>query len=118
MIRVSELKLPLDHPEDALPALIAQTLGIPPAELLQHHIDKRSYDARKQKLLLVYIADVQVAPTLVAARSSDIALPLSPDEGALRLRPGEADSVVPAGKGETSSLGLASTKNSTVPAPT
>ena len=53
MIRVSELKLPLDHPADALPALIAQTLGIPPAELLQHHIYKRSYDARKQKLLLV-----------------------------------------------------------------
>ena len=61
MIRVSELKLPLDHPSDALPALIAQTLGIPPAELLQHHIYKRSYDARKQKLLLVYIADVEVA---------------------------------------------------------
>ncbi|MDI1236184.1 MAG: NAD(P)/FAD-dependent oxidoreductase [Polaromonas sp.] len=61
MIRLTELKLPLDHPEDALPALIARTLGIQPAELLRHRIYKRSYDARKQKLLLVYIADVELA---------------------------------------------------------
>lgn len=67
MIRLTELKLPLDHPEDALPALIVKTLGIQPAELLRHTIYKRSYDARKQKLLLVYIADVEVAsPTLEA----------------------------------------------------
>ncbi len=64
MIRLTELKLPLDHPEDALPALIVKTLGITPAELLHHSIYKRSYDARKQKLLLVYIADVEVAPKL------------------------------------------------------
>ncbi|MBI5907602.1 MAG: NAD(P)/FAD-dependent oxidoreductase [Burkholderiales bacterium] len=61
MIRLTELKLPLDHPEDALPALIVKTLGIAPSELLRHSIYKRSYDARKQKLLLVYIADVVVA---------------------------------------------------------
>lgn len=61
MIRLTELKLPLDHPEDALPALIVKTLGIQPAELLRHTIYKRSYDARKQKLLLVYIADVELA---------------------------------------------------------
>ncbi|RYG08837.1 MAG: FAD-dependent oxidoreductase, partial [Burkholderiales bacterium] len=70
MIRLTELKLPLDHPDDALPALIAQTLGITRAELRSHTVYKRSYDARKQKLLLVYIADVEVAPTLVAARTA------------------------------------------------
>ncbi|MES2977125.1 MAG: NAD(P)/FAD-dependent oxidoreductase [Pseudomonadota bacterium] len=58
MIRLSELKLPLDHPEAALPALIASTLGIEAAELAATRIHKRSYDARKQKLLLVYIVDV------------------------------------------------------------
>ena len=68
MIRLTELKLPLDHPADALPALIAQTLGITRAELQSHRIYKRSYDARKQKLLLVYIADVEVAtPALEAS---------------------------------------------------
>ena len=64
MIRITELKLPLDHDEHALPALIVKTLGIASAELISHTIYKRSYDARKQKLLLVYICDVEVAPTL------------------------------------------------------
>jgi uncharacterized FAD-dependent dehydrogenase len=104
MIRLTELKLPLDHPEDALPALIVQTLGIQPAELLRHSIYKRSYDARKQKLLLVYIADVEVAPTLVASRTSGVAPPLSSVGGALRLRPGEAGSAAPAGEEGNPSL--------------
>ena len=64
MIRITELKLPLDHDEHALPALIVKTLGITHAELLGHTIYKRSYDARMKKLLLVYICDVQVAPSL------------------------------------------------------
>ena len=61
MLRLTELKLPLDHDEAALPALIVKTLGITPAELVSHHIHKRSYDARKQKLLLVYIAHVTLS---------------------------------------------------------
>jgi len=61
MLRLTELKLPLDHDEAALPALIVKTLGITPAELAGHHIHKRSYDARKQKLLLVYIAHVTLS---------------------------------------------------------
>ncbi len=62
MIRITELKLPLDHDEAALPALIAQTLGISANELTSHTIYKRSYDARMKKLLLVYIADIEVIP--------------------------------------------------------
>ena len=61
MIRLTELKLPLDHAPDALPHLIATTLGIAASDIAQHTIYKRSYDARKQKLLLVYICDVQLA---------------------------------------------------------
>ena len=66
MIRITELKLPLDHNEQALPALIVKTLSITSAQLLNHTIYKRSYDARKQKLLLVYIVDVEVVPGLEA----------------------------------------------------
>ncbi len=66
MIRITELKLPLDHDEHALSALIVKTLGIVPSDLLNDTIYKRSYDARKQKLLLVYICDVEVAPELEA----------------------------------------------------
>jgi uncharacterized protein len=60
MIRLSELKLPLDHSEEALPALILTTLKISPQDLKAFTIHKRSYDARKQKLLLVYIVDVEL----------------------------------------------------------
>ncbi len=81
MIRLTELKLPLDHPEDALPALIVKTLGIAPAELQSHAIYKRSYDARKQKLLLVYIADVEVASAELEARL------LTQFEGQPHIRP-------------------------------
>ena len=61
MMRLTELKLPLDHDEAALPALIVKTLGITPADLASHHIHKRSYDARKKNLLLVYIAHVTLS---------------------------------------------------------
>ena len=67
MIRLTELKLPLDHADDALPALIAKTLGIAPGDLISHTIYKRSYDARKQKLLLVYICDVKLNDAAQAA---------------------------------------------------
>ncbi len=60
MIRLNELKLPLDHAPDALPQLMATALGVEISSIASHTIYKRSYDARKQKLLLVYICDVQL----------------------------------------------------------
>jgi len=60
MIRLTELKLPLDHAPDALVQLLAQTLGISTSRIASHSIYKRSYDARKQTLLLVYICDVEL----------------------------------------------------------
>ena len=70
MIRLSELKLPLDHAADALPLLIARTLGVPLEQLARIDIHKRSFDARKAELLQVYIVDVEVASTPVASRSA------------------------------------------------
>ena len=61
MIRISELKLPLDHAPEALPALVAQALGVAPAEIAAHTVYKRSFDARKAELLTVYIVDVALA---------------------------------------------------------
>ncbi len=60
MIRLTELKLPLDHTPDDLNALVFKTLGIAPADVTQHSVFKRSYDARKAELLVVYIVDVAV----------------------------------------------------------
>ena len=67
MIRLSELKLPLDHAPEALPALIAQTLAVPPEQVTGHTVFKRSFDARKPALLAVYIADVQLADAALEA---------------------------------------------------
>ena len=64
MLRLTELKLPLDHAPEALPALIAQTLGVSVAELGPVQIYKRSHDARKAQLRLVYIVHVALAPQL------------------------------------------------------
>ncbi|MEI8326892.1 MAG: FAD-dependent oxidoreductase, partial [Betaproteobacteria bacterium] len=62
MLRLSELKLPLDCAPDALPQLICCTLGIAPAELLNYSVFKLSFDARKAALLRVHIVDVSLSP--------------------------------------------------------
>jgi uncharacterized FAD-dependent dehydrogenase len=61
MLRISELKLPLGHADDALPALVAGTLGVEAATIASHTVYKRSFDARKADLRTVYICDVQLA---------------------------------------------------------
>jgi uncharacterized FAD-dependent dehydrogenase len=63
MLRITELKLPLDHTDDALRLAIVQRLGIADADLLAFSIFKRSYDARKKnsELLFIYAVDVAVA---------------------------------------------------------
>jgi uncharacterized FAD-dependent dehydrogenase len=61
MLRLSELKLPLDHPPEALPAAIAARLGVPPRDLISWSVWKRAHDARKKSAILkVYILDVEV----------------------------------------------------------
>lgn len=58
MIRITELRLPLEHPHDALPAAIMERLGITPADLLDFSVFKRGYDARKRDaIVLVYTID-------------------------------------------------------------
>ena len=59
MLRLTELKLPLDHPADALREAILERLNIAADELIDFSIFKRSYDARKSSaLLLIYSVDV------------------------------------------------------------
>ncbi len=58
MLRLNEVKLPLNHEEDALAAAIVSKLGIHAADLLDFSVFKRSYDARKKSnILLVYQID-------------------------------------------------------------
>ena len=84
MIRLSELKLPLSalplqlpraadapaetdadrhlppHPDAALLELAAQALNISKEDIATLNVFKRSFDARKQNLLVVYIVDISL----------------------------------------------------------
>ena len=84
MIRLSELKLPLSalplhlpraadapaetdadrhlppHPDAVLLELAAQALNIAPQDIATLSVFKRSFDARKQNLLVVYIVDLSL----------------------------------------------------------
>ena len=70
MIRLSELKFALDHTPDALNSRVCETLGLAAADVAEIQIFKRSYDARKVNLLVVYIVDV--ALTSPAAESATL----------------------------------------------
>jgi uncharacterized FAD-dependent dehydrogenase len=82
MLRISELKLPLDHPPEALPVAIAARLGVGADDLLSWSVWKRAHDARKKAAILkVYIVDVEVADeaAVVARRAGDPHLRPTPD---------------------------------------
>lgn len=49
MIRINQLKLPVDHTEEALWAKAAKTLKIPVKEIRSIQIIKQSVDARKKR---------------------------------------------------------------------
>ncbi|CAN5819088.1 NAD(P)/FAD-dependent oxidoreductase [soil metagenome] len=70
MLRISELKLPLDHAADALPAAIAARLEVAQGDILAWSVWKRAHDARKKAAILkVYIVDVELKDeAAVAAR--------------------------------------------------
>jgi uncharacterized FAD-dependent dehydrogenase len=61
MIRLTELKFPLEHVPADLERLVLQTLGLPAQAVQQLHVFKRSIDARKAHLLVVYVVDVELA---------------------------------------------------------
>ncbi|MEH6482802.1 MULTISPECIES: NAD(P)/FAD-dependent oxidoreductase [Pseudomonas] len=83
MLRITELKLPLDHPEEALRPAIAQRLGISDDALLDFTLFKRSYDARKKssELQFIYTIDCAVRDeaALLEKFAEDRHISVSPD---------------------------------------
>ena len=83
MIRITELALPLDHPEEALPKAILKRLKIKANELKSFNVFKRSYDARKKnsEIKFVYIIDLEVAneEQVLARFEEDIHVKPAPD---------------------------------------
>jgi uncharacterized FAD-dependent dehydrogenase len=61
MLRLTNVILPLDHPEADLPAAILARLQIAADELVAYTIFRRGYDARRRSAItLVYTLDVEV----------------------------------------------------------
>ena len=82
MLRLTELRLPLDHQPEAIKTAIAKKLAIAEADIQHIHIHKRSYDARKvSQIVLIYIVDIEVnnEATLLAKFKNDPHVQASPD---------------------------------------
>src|SRR5262245_50626677 len=61
MLRLTELKLPLDHAESAIRAAVLKRLKIKPHELVSYSIFRRAIDARKKSAIaLIYTLDIDV----------------------------------------------------------
>ena len=61
MLRITELRLPLDHAADALRPAVVARLGIADSALKNFTVFKRSYDARKKTaIVLIYTVDCEL----------------------------------------------------------
>jgi uncharacterized FAD-dependent dehydrogenase len=79
MIRITELRLAIDHAPEALELAIVRFLKIVPKDLISFEVFKRSYDARKNvALAFIYTVDVSV---------KDEAQVLSQFSGNIHVRP-------------------------------
>ena len=61
MLRITELRLPLEHDAHALRRAIVARLGVADADLTSFTVFKRSYDARKRAaIVLIYTVDCEL----------------------------------------------------------
>jgi len=66
MLRLTDLKLPLDHSENDLRMAICKRLAIPDHELISYKISRRGVDARKSHaIVFIYTLDLQVTQEAV-----------------------------------------------------
>ena len=73
MLRITELRLPLDHAQDALKPAIVARLGLKAgSDLKDFTVFKRSYDARKKSaIVLIYTVDCELADAATQTRLLD-----------------------------------------------
>ena len=67
MLRLTEIKLPLAHAENALQEALLHLLQIAPDDLARFTVFKRSFDARKAVIMQVYIVDVALSSAALEA---------------------------------------------------
>jgi uncharacterized FAD-dependent dehydrogenase len=82
MLRLTDIRLPVDHTEADLRAAVALALGISQESLIEYRISRKSVDARKRHAIsFIYSIDAKVA-----------------DEPSRLRKPGIGRKVVPAGE--------------------
>lgn len=82
MLRIQELKLPLDHPESSLKMSILKRLGVSDQNLISFTVFKRAYDARKTSAIqLIYTIDAEVTdePSVLKRLPKDKQIVRTPD---------------------------------------
>ena len=82
MLRLTNVQLPLDHPDSDLPSAILARLKIQADDLLGYTIFRRGYDARRRSaIMLVYTLDVEVKneKEVLAGMQGDIHTGITPD---------------------------------------
>jgi uncharacterized FAD-dependent dehydrogenase len=82
MLRLTELKLPLDHAEAELGAALLQRLGLAAPDLIGFSVFRRAVDARKRSaIVLIYTLDVEVRDEKVLLRrlKGDRNIAIAPD---------------------------------------
>lgn len=82
MLRITELKLPLDHTEASIKAAIIKRLGISAGELINYVIFRQGHDARKRDSInLVYTLDVETKnqKDILLRMENDTQISLTPD---------------------------------------
>ena len=84
MLRITDLRLPLGHADDALRAAIVARLGTTDAALTAFSVFKRSFDARKRSAIqLIYTLDCALsdAAGVLARLQGDPHIRATPDTG-------------------------------------
>lgn len=82
MLRLTDIKLPLDHNDSALAEAIVRKLAITAEDLLHVNVFKRGYDARNNRdIQLIYTVDVEVKgeADLLAKFAKDTQVRVTPD---------------------------------------
>ncbi|MGZ8195325.1 MAG: NAD(P)/FAD-dependent oxidoreductase [Methylosarcina sp.] len=82
MLRITELKLPLDHDENQMKTEILARLGINAEELIAYTIFRQGYDARQRDAIkLIYTMDVELKNerTVLSRLQEDKTISITPD---------------------------------------
>ncbi|SQD77303.1 NAD(P)/FAD-dependent oxidoreductase [Moritella yayanosii] len=85
MLRLTDVKLPLDHDDQAINEYILQRLSLQPKQLSEYTVFRRGYDARKRDvIILMYTLDITLADsvdeqTLLAKFEKDQHVRMTPD---------------------------------------